>query len=30
MITMGAKVPDILYSGNHEAIEKWRGSNRSP
>ena len=20
----GAKVPDILYSGNHEAIEKWR------
>lgn len=20
----GAKVPDILYSGNHEAIKKWR------
>ena len=20
----GAKVPDILYSGNHEAIQKWR------
>jgi tRNA (guanine37-N1)-methyltransferase len=20
----GVKVPDILYSGNHEAIEKWR------
>lgn len=20
----GAKVPDILYSGNHQAIEKWR------
>ena len=20
----GQKVPDILYSGNHQAIEKWR------
>ena len=24
VVFQGAKVPDILYSGNHEAIRKWR------